>query len=81
MTSQPYNNNDVLFPPQISKKPHQIKCSDQFRGNKQDTDCFEHLQEENTKLLVNVSVLHASISYRSRVFMAFTEGRGGVMEL
>ena len=32
---------------------------DQFRVNKQDADCFEHLHEENTKPLVNVSVSHA----------------------
>ena len=63
MTSQVYNNNDViLLPLQIWKKPHQIKCSDQFRVNKRDTDCFEHLEEENTKLSVNVSVSHAWIS-------------------
>ena len=55
MTSQAYNNNVLLFPLQIWKQPHRIKCSDQFRVNKRDTDCFEHLHEENTKPSVNVS--------------------------
>ena len=57
MTSQAYNNYDVLlFPLQIWKQPHWIKCSDQFRVYKQDTDCFEHLYKENTKPFVNVKV-------------------------
>ena len=30
-------------------------CSDQLRVDKQDTDCFEQMHEENTKLSVNVS--------------------------
>ena len=57
MTSQTYNNKDVLlFPLQIRKQPHRIKCSDQFRVNKQHTDCFEHLYEKNTKPSANVQV-------------------------
>ena len=43
----------------IWKQPLQIKHSDQFRVNKRDTDCSEHLHEENTEPLLNVSVLHA----------------------
>ena len=42
-------SNHNLFPLQIWKQPHQIRCSDQFTGKKQDTDYFEHLHEENTK--------------------------------
>ena len=61
MTLQAYNNNVLLFPLQIWKKPHRKKCSDQFRVNKQNTDCFEHLREENTKLSVNVSASYAWI--------------------
>ena len=50
MTSQTYNNNDVLlFSLQIWIKFYRIKCFDQFRVNKRDTDCFEQLHEENTK--------------------------------
>ena len=68
MNSQAYNNNDVsLFPLQIWKQPHQIKCSDQFTVNKSDTDCFEHLHEENTKPSVNVSVSYAWL----RLFYGF----------
>ena len=37
----------------VKSQPRRIKCSDQFRVNKRDTDCFEHLQEENTKRSVN----------------------------
>ena len=62
MISQANKNNDVLlFSVQTWKQPHRIKCSDQFWVNKQDTDCFEHLHEENTKLSVNVNVSHAWI--------------------
>ena len=61
MTLQAYNNNVLLFPLQMWKKPHRIKCSDQFRVDKQDTDCLEHLHEENTKFSVNVSVSYAWI--------------------
>ena len=68
MTSQAYNNNDVLlFPLQIWKQPQQIKCSDQFTVHKWDISSFEHLHEENTKPLVNVSVLPA----RPQVFYDF----------
>ena len=60
MTSQAYNNNEVLLIPlQIWNQPHQVKCSDQFRVNKGDTDCFEHLHEENSKPSVSVSASHA----------------------
>ena len=76
MTSQAYNNNVLLFPLQIWKQPHRIKCSDQFRVNKRDTDCFEHLHEENTKPSVNVSVSHAWISYRPQAFYGFHRGKG-----
>ena len=73
MTSQVYDNNDVLFP-QIWKQTHQIKCSGQFTVNKRDTDCFEDLHEDNTKPSVKVS-----ISYdRPQVFYGFAEGREGV---
>ena len=58
MTWQAYNNHELLFPLQIRMQPHQIKCSDQFRVNKRGIDCFEHMHKENTKPLVNVSVLH-----------------------
>ena len=52
MTSQTYNNNDVLlFPLQIWKQPHRIKHSDQFRVNKRDTNCFEHLYVGKYKAL------------------------------
>ena len=77
MTSQAYNNNDVLlFLLQIWKQPRRIKCSDQFRVNKRDTDCFEYLHEENTKPLVNVSVWHAWIFLSTSDFIWFLQ-RGG----
>ena len=77
MTSQAYNNNDVLlFLLQIWKQPRRIKCSDQFRVNKRDTDCFEYLHEENTKPLVNVSVWHAWIFLSTSAFVWFLQ-RGG----
>ena len=38
---------------QIWKKPHQKMYSDQLRLDEQDTDCFEHMHEENRKLSVN----------------------------
>ena len=76
MTSQAYNNNDVLlFPQQIWKQPHQIKCSDQFRVNKQDTDCFEYLREENTKPSVNISVSQ-EFSYWPQAFYGFHRWEG-----
>ena len=60
MASQAYNNNDVLlFPLEIWKTTHRTTCSDQFRVNKRDTDCFEHLHRENTKFSLNVSVSQA----------------------
>ena len=73
MTSQEYNNNDILLLPlRMWKQPHRIKCSDQFRVNKRDTDCFEHPHKENTKSLVNVSVSHMpEISYRPQNFYGF----------
>ena len=75
ITSQAYINNDVLlFPLQIWKQPHQIKCSDRFRVTKRDTDCFEHLHEENTKPSVNVSVSHAWIFLSTSVFYGFYRG-------
>ena len=52
MTSQAYNNDVLLFQLQILKQPHRIKCSDQFRVNKQDTDCFEHLDKKRESGLV-----------------------------
>ena len=76
MTSQVYNNDALLFPLQIWKQPHQIKCSDKFRVNEQDTDCFEHLHEENTEPSVNASVSHAWFSYRPQVFYGFYRGEG-----
>ena len=77
MTSQAYNNNDVLlFPLQILKQPHIIKYSDHFKVNKRDIDCFEHLHEENTKLSVNVSVSHAWIFLIASGFLWFLQ-RGG----
>ena len=67
MTSQAYNNrNELLFPLQIWKHPHGIKRS----------DCFEHLHEENTKPLVNLSVLHAWIFSLTSGFLWFSQ-RGG----
>ena len=61
MTSQAYNNNDVLlFPLQIWKQPHR------------DADCFEHLHEKNAKLFVNVSVSHA----RPQISLWFSQ-KGG----
>ena len=77
MTSKAYNNNVLLFPLQIWKQPYRIKCSDQFRINKQDTDCFKHLHEENTKPLFNVSVLHAWIFLLISGFLyGFYRGEG-----
>ena len=69
MASQAYNNNDaILFPLQIWKQPHRIKYSDQFRV-KRNTDCLEHLHEENKKPLVNVSVSYMpEYSFRPQVF-------------
>ena len=74
--SQAYNNNDILlFQLQIWKLPQRIKCSDQFRVNKRDTDCFEHLHEEDTKPSVNVSVSHMpEFSYRHQDFYGFYRG-------
>ena len=40
------------------KQPHRIKCSDQFRVNKRDTDRYDNPHEEDTKPSVNVSVSH-----------------------
>ena len=74
MTSQAYVNNDVLlFPLQIWKQPHRIKCSDQFRVNKQDIDCFEHLHEENTKPSVHRSVSHAWMFLSTSGFLWFLQ--------
>ena len=70
MASQAYNNNNVwLFSLQIWKQPHRIKCSDQFKVNKRDTDCFEHLHDENTKPSVNVSVAQAWIFLSTSSFL------------
>ena len=73
MVSQAYNNNDILlFTQQIWKQPHRIKCSDQFRVNKQGTDFFEHPHEEITKLSVNVNVSHIlEFSYWHQAFYGF----------
>ena len=46
-------------------------CSDQFRVNKQDTDCFEHLYEEDTKPSVNRSASHLNLIIDPRFFMFF----------
>ena len=82
MTSQAYNNNVLLFPLQIWKQRHRIKCSEQFIVNKRDTDCFEDLHEEYTKLSSNVTVSHAWIFLLTPGFLwFFTEGRAGVTEL
>ena len=48
--------------------------SDQFRVNKQDTDCFEHLYEEDTKPSVNTSVSHLNLIIDPRFFMFFYRG-------
>ena len=78
MTSQAYSS----IPLQIWKQPNRIKCSDQFKVNKRDTDCFEHLYVKNTNLLVNVNVSRCqNFLIDLRFFMIFTEGRGGVTEL
>ena len=45
--------------------------SDQFRVNKQDTDCFEHLYEEDTKPSVNRSASHLNLIIDPRFFMFF----------
>ena len=74
MNSQAYNNNDILlFPPQNWKKLHRIKCSGQFRISKRDTDCFEHLHQENTKPSVNESVSHAWIFLATSDFLWFLQ--------
>ena len=65
-----------MFPLQIWKQPHWIKCSDQFRVNKWDTDCFERLHEENTKLSVIVTVSHAWIFLSTSDFLWFLQKRG-----
>ena len=52
-------------------------CSNQFRVNKQDTDCFEHLFEENMKPLLNVKVPRMfEFSYRRPVFYGLYRGEG-----
>ena len=73
MTSQRDNNNDWLsFPQKTWKKLHwMFFCSDQFRVNKQDTDCFEHLYEEDTKPSVNRSASHLNLIIDPRFFMFF----------
>ena len=48
-----------------------IKCSNQFRVNKRDTDCFEYRYEENTKLSVNASVSYAWIFLSTLFFLWF----------
>ena len=76
MTSQAYNA--ALFSLQIWKQPHQIKCFDQFRVNKWDTDYVEDQHEENTKLSVNKNVSNAWIFLpTSGFFMVFTDRKGG----
>ena len=77
MTSQAYNNNDVLLLPlQIWKQPHRIKCSNQFRVNKRDTDCFEYMCEENTKTSVDVKVSRMfEFSNQPQVFYGFYRGK------
>ena len=64
----------LLFPLQIWKQWRLIKCSDQIRVNKRDTHCFEHLQEENTKPSVNVSVSHSWIFLSPSGFYCFYRG-------
>ena len=72
MASQAYNNNNVsLFPLQIWKQPHQIKCSKQFRVNEQDTDCFDHVMS-----FPNVSASHAWIFLSTSGFLYFYRGWG-----
>ena len=58
------------------KQPHRIKCFHQFRISKRDTDCFEHLHEENTKLSANVSVSHAWIFLSISGFYGFYRSEG-----
>ena len=48
-----------------------MKCSNQFRVNKRDTDCFEYRYEENTKLSVNASVSYAWIFLSTLFFLWF----------
>ena len=66
----------LLFPRQIWKQPHWIKCSDQFRINKRDADCFEHRHEENTKLSVSVTVSHIWIFLSTLCFLWFLQRWG-----
>ena len=62
MTSQAYNNNDILlFPLQYLKETHRIKCSDHFIVNKLDTDCFEHLHEEQDRDVDAVVLLNSDL--------------------
>ena len=76
MTSQAYNNNDVLlFPLQISKQPHRRNCTEQFRVKKRDTDCLEHMHKENAKPSVKVSLM-LEFSYPTQVFYSFYRGEG-----
>ena len=58
MTSRACNNNLLLFPLDIWNKPLNKVF---WPVNKQNTNCFEHLYEENTDPSVNVSVSHAWI--------------------
>ena len=69
MTSQTCNN-DVLFSLQISKQPHRIKCSDQFRVSKGKNK----IRGQRKRL----SCLNFLINLR--FFMDFTEGRGGTLK-
>ena len=69
MASQAYNNNNVsLFPLQIWKQPHQVKCSKQFRVNEQDTDCFDHVMSS-----ANVSASPAWIFLSTSGFFYFLQ--------
>ena len=71
MASQAYSNDVLLFSLQIWKQLQRIKCSDQNIVNKRDTDCFEHLHEENMKPSVSVSVSHAGIFLSTPGFYGF----------
>ena len=60
------------FQYKFENNPTKIKCFDQFRVNKRDTDCFEHLYKESTNPSVNVKVsCMFEFSYQPQVFYSF----------
>ena len=64
----------LLFPLQIWKLPHRIKCSDHFRVNKRDT-WGKYKALGQCKYLVCLNLI-----IDLRFFMVFTERRGEVTE-